>query len=58
MTFIGLMGLIDPPRPEVPQAVEMCKRAGIKVIMVTGDHPVTAQVLIFFFFSSLFLYIY
>mmetsp|Transcript_18207 Transcript_18207/g.28419 ORF Transcript_18207/g.28419 Transcript_18207/m.28419 type:complete len:1333 (+) Transcript_18207:415-4413(+) len=43
LIFIGLMALIDPPRPAVPGAVEKCKTAGVKVIMVTGDHPVTAQ---------------
>jgi len=43
LIFIGIMALIDPPRPAVPGAVEKCKTAGIKVIMVTGDHPVTAQ---------------
>jgi len=43
LVFLGLMALIDPPRPAVPDAVEKCKTAGIKVIMVTGDHPVTAQ---------------
>lgn len=37
------MALIDPPRPAVPPAVSKCKTAGVKVIMVTGDHPVTAQ---------------
>ena len=37
------MALIDPPREAVPDAVEKCKTAGIKVIMVTGDHPITAQ---------------
>jgi sodium/potassium-transporting ATPase subunit alpha len=42
-TYIGMMALIDPPRPQVPGAVAKCKTAGIKVIMVTGDHPVTAQ---------------
>jgi calcium-translocating P-type ATPase len=39
----GLAGLEDPPRPEVPAAIGRCKDAGIKVIMVTGDHPHTAQ---------------
>ncbi|KAH9116766.1 hypothetical protein AeMF1_009336 [Aphanomyces euteiches] len=43
LCFIGLMALIDPPRQEVPIAVAKCKTAGIKVIMVTGDHPVTAK---------------
>ncbi|RHY85242.1 hypothetical protein DYB37_001233, partial [Aphanomyces astaci] len=43
LVFIGLMALIDPPRPEVPIAVAKCKTAGIRVIMVTGDHPITAK---------------
>lgn len=43
LCFIGLMALIDPPRPEVPTAVAKCKTAGIRVIMVTGDHPITAK---------------
>ncbi len=42
MVFSGLIGLEDPPRPEVPDAITRCQRAGIKVIMVTGDHPHTA----------------
>lgn len=41
--FLGLVSLIDPPRPSVPEAVHTCRSAGIKVIMVTGDHPVTAM---------------
>ena len=41
--FDGLVGLEDPPRPEVPAAIRQCEKAGIKVIMVTGDHPHTAQ---------------
>ena len=41
--FVGLMSLIDPPRPNVPKAVEKCRTAGVKVIMVTGDHPITAK---------------
>ena len=41
--FIGLMSLIDPPRPQVPDAVSKCRGAGIRVIMVTGDHPITAK---------------
>jgi len=43
LVFCGLMSLIDPPREGVPEAVEKCKRARIKVFMVTGDHPITAQ---------------
>ncbi len=42
-TFVGLIGMRDPPRPEVPQAIQACKRAGIKVVMITGDHLLTAQ---------------
>lgn len=41
MTLTGLVGLADPPRPEVPGAIRLCHQAGIKVIMVTGDHPHT-----------------
>ena len=43
MTFVGLMSMIDPPRAAVPDAVVKCRSAGIKVIMVTGDHPITAK---------------
>ena len=42
MTLVGLVGLADPARPEVPEAIRKCHAAGIKVIMVTGDHPHTA----------------
>merc|ERR1711992_399290 len=41
--FVGLMSMIDPPRGAVPDAVSKCRSAGIKVIMVTGDHPITAK---------------
>lgn len=43
LSFVGLMSMIDPPRPNVPDAVLKCRCAGIKVIMVTGDHPITAK---------------
>merc|ERR1719445_441670 len=43
LVFCGLIALIDPPRPTVPKAVLSCQKAGIKVIMVTGDHPETAE---------------
>ena len=42
LTFLGMEGMTDPPRAGVAAAVEQCRRAGIKVMMVTGDHPVTA----------------
>lgn len=43
LVFVGLNALIDPPREGVPEAVDKCKRARIRVFMVTGDHPITAQ---------------
>ncbi|XP_018416834.1 PREDICTED: potassium-transporting ATPase alpha chain 2-like [Nanorana parkeri] len=43
LCFVGLISLIDPPRSSVPDAVMKCRSSGIKVIMVTGDHPITAK---------------
>ena len=43
LRFVGIMSMIDPPRAAVPDAVSKCRSAGIKVIMVTGDHPITAK---------------
>uniref|UniRef100_A0A8C4KUJ3 Sodium/potassium-transporting ATPase subunit alpha n=1 Tax=Equus asinus TaxID=9793 RepID=A0A8C4KUJ3_EQUAS len=43
LCFVGLLSMIDPPRSTVPDAVTKCRSAGIKVIMVTGDHPITAK---------------
>lgn len=43
MTFIGITGIIDPPRDDVPDAIKICRTAGIRIFMVTGDHPDTAE---------------
>jgi magnesium-transporting ATPase (P-type) len=42
LEFLGLVGLVDPIRPEVPEAIALCRRAGVGVVMITGDHPATA----------------
>ena len=42
LTFLGLVAMMDPPHREVPEAVARCRKAGVRVIMITGDHPLTA----------------
>ena len=43
LTFLGLVGMQDPPRPEAHEAVERCRQAGVRTVMITGDHPDTAR---------------
>lgn len=42
LTFLGLVAMMDPPHREVPEAITKCRRAGVRVVMITGDHPLTA----------------
>lgn len=42
LVFVGLLGMMDPPRPEAIDAVQQCQRAGVRTVMITGDHPKTA----------------
>ena len=43
LTFLGLMAMMDPPRPEVEQAIHICQQAGIRIVMITGDYGLTAE---------------
>ena len=43
LTFLGLMAMMDPPRPEVERAIAVCRQAGIRIVMITGDYGLTAE---------------